>query len=338
MFLLGLQRSGSTWLTNIFDAHERSWVFMEPFAPDYGIFPEFPETNFFLDESSPGLERVLRELMPKRLVHFKKLLSQRSVENARWFRAERSLVKLALSRRRWLPASVVGRVRKTELLNLNRMDESAPLVDKVARPDAWVIKELRLAGKVRLLNHAFPEARFVALVRHPCANVQAIASWFERGRLRELRKDLDTFVPKISAQRVGERYGDQLAACRSGSELHRIALYWRVHNEALVDALVGLPNALIVTYEELASAPLPTVSRILDFCGLPSSEAVVRYVRESSTTPLTGGGLITTLRDSATHYRAWEKKVSTELREATQLMVADSPLMSRFAPFYGAPA
>jgi hypothetical protein len=337
-FLLGLQRSGSTWLTNIFDAHEQAWVFMEPFAPDYGIFPEFPETNFFLEESSPALRALLREQMPERLLHFKQLFGSRALRSARWFRAERSLVRLMLARSRLLPELVQSRVRKTELLNLNRMDPHAPVVDKDAPPRTWIIKELRLAGKIRLLRDAFPDARFVVLLRHPCANVHAIAAWFARGRLKELRRDLNSFVATLSAQRLGERYQKQLEACRLGDETHRLALYWRVHNEALVEELAQHAAALVLTYEELASSPQSTAARILEFCGLPPSDSVLRYVTASSTTSAADTGRITTLRDSATHYRAWQEKVAPALRKATETLTHDSALLNLFAPYYDAGA
>ncbi len=337
-FLLGLQRSGSTWLTNILDAHERAWVFMEPFAPDYGIFPEFPETAFFLEESSPRIEQLLRERMPERLLHYKKLLTARSVQGEAWFRAERTLLRLMLRQRKLLPKSVWQRVRKTELLNLNRMDDDAPIVDKVSHPDTWVIKELRLAGKLPVLRQAYPDARFVVLLRHPCANVHAIAAWFERGRLRELRRDLDTFVAKMSAQVAGARYAEQLRLCRSGTEAHLIALYWRIHNEALVDQLSGSAQALILPYEELAVSPAPTVARILDFCGLPSSASVEKYVAESSNSSVDAASPITTLRNSATHFRAWEAKIPPAVRETTLAVVQGSPLLAMFDRFYEAGA
>jgi hypothetical protein len=337
-FLLGLQRSGSTWLTNILDAHERAWVFMEPFAPDYGIFPEFPETAFFMDESSPGIEQLLRKRMPERLLRYKQLLTARSVRSKAWFRAERTVLRLMLRQRNLLPKSLWQRARKTELLNLNRMDDDAPIVDKASHPDTWVIKELRLAGKVPVLRQAYPDARFVVLIRHPLANVHAIAAWFERGRLRELRRDLDSFVAKMSAQAVGSRYAEQLRLCRNGTEAHRIALYWRVHNEALVDQLSGSNQALILTYEELAVSPASTVARMVDFCGLPGSASVQKYVEESSNSSVVAASPITTLRNSATHFRAWEAKISPAVREATLEVVQGTRLLPMFSRFYEAGA
>ncbi len=335
-FLLGIQRSGSTWLTNILDAHEDTWVFMEPFAPDYGIFADFPETSLFLEESSPGIEQVLREKMPKRLLHYKQGVAPQTISSARWFRAQRGVLQLLLERRRLLPRTVAARLRKTELLNLNRMDADAPIVDKSVQPETWVIKELRLAGKVKLLAKAYPEARFVALIRHPCANVQAIDAWFRKGRLKELRRDLDGFVAKLSAQVVGQGYQRELELCRRGGELERIALYWRVHNEALQRSLADNPNALVLTYEELASAPEATARRVFAHCGLSASETALRYVRKSSTSDVQPGSPITTVRDSASHYRAWEKKISPALRERALEVVNGSSLLPLFAPFYTA--
>ena len=60
IFILGSERSGSTWLANIFDAHPGVEFYMEPFADYAGIFPEVPGRNIYIDEVDHGMKQKVR--------------------------------------------------------------------------------------------------------------------------------------------------------------------------------------------------------------------------------------------------------------------------------------
>lgn len=55
VLILGCERSGSTWLANIFDSHPRVNLFMEPFAQYAGLFPGFPDRNVYLEAGNAKL-------------------------------------------------------------------------------------------------------------------------------------------------------------------------------------------------------------------------------------------------------------------------------------------
>ncbi len=60
VFILGCERSGSTWLSNIIDANPDVEFFMEPFATQIDIFPGFPERNFYLENCRDNLLEFLK--------------------------------------------------------------------------------------------------------------------------------------------------------------------------------------------------------------------------------------------------------------------------------------
>jgi hypothetical protein len=340
VLILGIQRSGSTWLANIFDHREDTLLFMEPFAPYAQIFPEAPPTSVYLTGVAPHAVDLFGGPLIDRLGRIKTLFTHRAATDPGWFRWERRTAHWLHRLKRLLPGRVASALRRHlerhQHVNLNRFDPTYPLSRKHRAPRVWAIKELRLAGWTPVLREALPGTPMIVIVRHPMANVHSILSWFERGRLGELRADLDGFLDRLSAQSAGEPYRALIDRCRTGSLAHRAALYWRVHNEWLVRGLEGFPGFQLVVHEELASAPLATVRRIFEGAGLPASPGAEAYVAFSSESgnPIAPTSPTDTNRNSVEDYRAWQTKIAPEVEDAVAAVVADSFLLPLFEPYY----
>jgi hypothetical protein len=334
VFVLGCQRSGTTWLSNILDASPHTLLFMEPFEPPAGFFPEFPDSSYFLESWSPHLDHVLRFQMRPLLYRHKYLVLSESLSDPRQFGLERALAKLGTRVRRFLPHRLQRRIRRFVTLNLNRMDGSYPVYPKNSRPSTWVIKEVRLAGKIPLLLHAFPRAHFLVIMRHPCATVLSILRWFERGRLGELRQDVATFLEKLEAQRAGEAYRDLIQRCRTGGLAETLALYWRVSYETMFRRLTDHPLAHFIVYEELATQPKETAMRIVADLGIPWSHSISQYVSYSTSTRVDKPGPLNTARQSATYFSAWAEEISPDTLHAVLEVAGDSFLARCFEPYY----
>ena len=102
IFVLGCQRSGTTWLANILDSSPDILLFMEPFSIPFNIFPEFPEPSFFLDHSSPHLDHFLQTEFPTRLMQYKTLISKKSLYDPARFQMERRLLRIGRKQERFL--------------------------------------------------------------------------------------------------------------------------------------------------------------------------------------------------------------------------------------------
>jgi hypothetical protein len=333
VFVLGCQRSGTTWLANLIDASADVLLFMEPFAPQYHIMPEFPESSYFLETPSPYLTHLLQNELPRRLQAYKSLVFSRSKTEPGWFRIERWLAQVVLRSR--LPI-IQSNARKFTLLNLNRMDAAYPLYPKKHDLAVWAIKELRLAGKIPVLLHAFPSAHFVVIIRHPCANVQSIVQWFERGRLGELKNDLNTYLDKIAAQKVAAPYYHLIERCREGSLAQKVALYWRISYETICKQLADHPGTHLLVYEHLATRPTEALQHIFRRIEIPWSDTLDDYIAySSSTTPEQATtNAINTVRQSETYYNAWTQKIPETMRREVLEITGDSDLMVHFEPYY----
>lgn len=337
IFLLGTERSGTTWLANIFDTSPETLLFMEPFAPDYHIFPEFPDATYFLEHSSPFLQGLLKDKLPERLLKYKHLLNDSSLTAPRWFQLERSIVSSTKRLSRFMPFILRERFRKFELLNLNRFESAFPVPLKHNNPPVWVIKELRLAGKIPILLDAFPNASFVVIIRHPAATIHSMLNWFQKGRLGELRQDMHTFLERIEVQNVADSYRDLIDKARQGDLVCRLALYWRMSYEVMCGQLHDLPRAHILPYEKLSVEPLSTTKEIFSQVGLEWSQALEEYVLHSTSESAgKGSSVINTVRDSRTYYQSWTQTISDTTFQTVMSMVGDSVLMELFQPHYDA--
>ena len=340
VLILGIQRSGSTWLANIFDHREDTLLFMEPFAPYAQIFPEAPPTNVFLTEGTRHVADLFGSPLIERLGRIKTLFTSRAATDPGWFRWERRSWHLLTRFNQWLPARVAlhlhRRLLRYHLVNLNRFDPTYPLYRKHRAPRVWVIKDLRLAGWTPVLRNVLPGTPKIVIIRHPMANVHSILTWLERGRLGELNADLSDFLDVLSAQSAGESYRALIDRCRTGSLAHRVALYWRVHNEALIRGLDGCPDFQLVVHEQLASAPLATVRRIFNELGLPASPDAETYVSFSSEShhAITVASPTDTNRNSAEEYRGWQTRIAPDVEDAVAAIVEDSFLLPLFEPYY----
>ena len=335
VFVLGTQRSGTTWLANIFDSHPECLHFYEPFAPAYGIFPYFPDEFTYLEPPATPIAVRLRHDLP-RLVDRKSRLFDPVHASRRQFRFEAWLMGGIESWGRRTRAGVPAFAAQFNLLHLNRIGQQP--VAYFAKHDPirlTAIKEVRLYFKLPFLAQTFPDARFIHVVRHPAAVVNSMMNFLQRGRLVEIRDRIDGFPARVGAQPRFEAYRPLLERVARGTLPEKLAAYWRVANETLAaDMAAAGSRAYPLVYEQLASDPLARVGDMFAWCGLSMTAATEEYVRESSTSRSQRKTVLDTNRVSATYYRDWVGKVPPEVLKAVESVCAGSPLMAGFAPYY----
>jgi hypothetical protein len=334
LFVLGTQRSGTTWLANIFDSHPECLHFYEPFAPAYRIFPYFPGEFVYVEPPATALAARVRHDLP-RLVERRSRLFDPVHASRRQFEFEAGLMGFVETWSRRARLGTPAFASQFNLLHLNRIGQQPAAYFPKSEIRLTAIKEVRLYFKLPFLASAFPEARFVHVVRHPAAVVNSMLSFLARGRLVEIRDQIDRFAPTVAAQERFEPYRPLLDRVSRGPLPEKLAAYWRVANETLAaDAAALGDRALPLVYERLASDPLARVAEMFRWCGLPESSETEAYVRASSTSRSERKTVLDTNRVSATYYRDWVGKTPADVLNAVDVVCGDSPLMAGFAPYY----
>jgi len=325
LFILGVERSGSTWLSNIFDASEEVLFYMEPFAPFNEVFRGFPSRLTYLDGANAFLEEVVSEGFG-RLRSYKYPLFDRH-DAGPWRRRAAHAVMTG-----YAAAARLARMGKPvtytryQQLNLNRLrNEELSRVRKLPEHCLTCIKELRLNFKVKLLADLFPGARFVVIIRNPLSQAYSAHKLFERNSLIQLRRHLYAFVETASRVDRFEKYRRALASLDEDTLLHRFVTYWFINYNTLLEDLEAIDGTYrIVTHEELSERPQAVARDLFAFAGLSYGEAVERYI-EASTTASSDGPKsdVDTARNSRTYYRQALKEARAEVGDAVQNAVRE---------------
>lgn len=301
IFLLGCERSGSTWLSNIFDAHPGVEFSMEPFADYARLFPGIADRNTHATGGSPGDCATLTDGYAQ-LASIKYPLLYRPGRPVALWRAEQ---RCAATLRRACQLAI-GRSTlwqdRYQLLQLNSIaTPMARLPRKNPCPTVRVTKELRLNFKLPLLRDALPDSRFIVILRNPAAQIASVQRWMGRGRLVELRRALDTFDARVTEQ---DRFSALAAACGSpgaNEEIEeQLARWWALNYTVLLEDLDRSGARYhVVRHERLAANPSRESGRLLEFSGLKRDAAVNRYIDWSSHTAAEHSSATTTVRNSA---------------------------------------
>jgi hypothetical protein len=307
IFVLGCERSGSTWLSNVLDAHPDVEFFMEPFADYARIFPAVPERNVYLDEPDQAhideIERGYAKLHGLKYPLFYK--SGRPLFLKIW---DRALVTLDRKISWRLTFTIPMRIQRYHLLHLN--NETIPLgrqTRKHKKPGIEVTKELRLNFKTGLISKVFPDAKYLVTIRHPGAQIDSIQRLFAKNSLGELKKNLETFIEDIGKDSRFAKYKDVIRQFHRGDDLQvTLVLWWLINYEVLLEDLnrFGL-EFRVVYHEDLSAHAEDEVTRILDFIELDMVPEINDYVIFSSK-PRGNIDVVSnvdTRRDSATYYR-----------------------------------
>lgn len=174
----------------------------------------------------------------------------------------------------WATAMALDPRRKPELLPrlVERYREEARAssprmyADK-SHPNLWLVPELA---------EAFPDARFIGVVRDPFATVASMLK--HDGVLEWLRRWREFPVPNSFLGITGEisTTYDELSLPT------RCALRWRAHRDRLdrLRPALGPERLHVVEYERLVLAPDETIGALAGFLGLPAPAEPPRIRRD----------------------------------------------------------
>lgn len=281
VFILGCERSGSTWLSNVLDAHPDIEFFMEPFADYAGLFRGLPNRNFHIDHKNNDAAKVVSDNWAY-LQRVKYSLFYNRKKSPYWKKIDRLVIS---------GLQVMGfpkRVRQFQLLNMNL--NNVPIqwqTKKTKIPTLTVTKELRLNFKVGLIQRVFPQAKFLIIIRHPGAQVASIMKLFQRGHLGELRESLRSLYGDLTNSDYKVKYLDYFKSLGSNPEIRELLLlWWLINYETLIeDCKRYCVDYKVVFNEDLSTYPIEQYKEILSFIGLGFHPAVRAYLTHSTMDP-----------------------------------------------------
>lgn len=328
VFILGTERSGSTWLANIFDSDSGTELIMEPFADYAHFFPGFPGRFCRVRTPDPDLVDMVRARWDE-LARAKYALAYRRGRPRSLRNLDRHLTLAIhqLARRFRMPPPLW--LLQHELLNLNQA--AVPVKQqpvKRATVAAQVTKELRLAFKSAIVTSAFPDARVIVPLRHPVLQVASILKLLKRGHLGELRRDMTSFRTMLRNSddmtpywALASRHAHRAEPCSP----QLLACWWVASHATILSDLrkSGVPYCLTWN-EEMSRAPLAECLRIMSFAGLPMSDGARHYIEASSRVEDDTRSPVGTRRDSSTQVERSVAAAPDDVRTIVSRVVRDA--------------
>lgn len=263
IFVLGIERSATTWVSNILDMHPGTALYMEPLSKNTSRFKKWPHRFVKINDLSTQARYFNTEFdyLKKR----KRFLFN-SITDADW--AWRCDIKI--SQKFW---DASARARDFFELNFNRMGTSGYPAKQTHTVE--IIKELRLNYNVPLLKHIHPGVKVVVVLRNYAANVQSVVHQIHKGNLSELAELLQDQFGKINEQTIFDYWAES---------------YNQLFNELEAEQI---PH-FVVRQDDLIQSGKETVDGLLSFLDLASAPSVYNYLSRSNDT---GGGKHSTKRD-----------------------------------------
>jgi hypothetical protein len=274
--VIGLPRSGTSWLGKVFDSHPDTEYRHEPdkhvrSVEVPGILPlaELPAREAAL-RSFVGAVLASRhpDVVGKR-PHFAKRHRGR---------ARAALRSTLAAAAKCLPEPIRSELSIPELIS--RPTASPRLV--------W--KSINGVGRIGALATLLPQARFLLLCRHPGGQIASILRGVATGKLPALPADSgDGQLATLVSSDHGRRHGLAVDGLRELGVVERMTWRWVLFMEKALEEIELLPNCRLVSYEALCASPVPLAREVFRFAGLGWEPQSERFVLESSSARPSGG-------------------------------------------------
>lgn len=270
IFVLGIERSATTWVANILDQYPHSDIYMEPLSGFNSRFGKWPDSRFDRLDDIKSKAIYFREEFEMLCGNRRWLLTRLSDSSAAW-RADLALAEL-LVRKNCASDGV------KDFLELNFHRKTGGRSSSRQPPRHTVIKELRLNYNADLLPELDPDVKVLVVIREMASCVRSIMRHLEKGNLVDLAADLEREYTTVDLAAVGS--------------------YWVRSYKTLLDTLAkeDVPHR-VVSHTALMQNPRAHVEDIFQFLGWEVDEQVEAYLVRSDTE---GTGKHDTRRSRAT--------------------------------------
>lgn len=311
VFIVGMPRSGTTWLAKLFDAHPEVLYRHEPdsAAPNLGL------PNVVLREEW----EQYRELAG---THFRQLLSTSTLksEGVRpWFsKTYRGGGAEAI--RRAICVSLRAAEGIDSLRDWARRQTIPDLVSAKDRDNvSLVLKSVVAWGRVGLYADLLPHVQFVIVLRHPCGFV---ASQLRGKSLKALAGVEKVPVQAMCRTEAARRRGLDSAQLEGLPLMEKLAWEWVIFNEKMIEETEGRQNCRLVKYEDVCADPAEELKSLYDFCGLEMAAQTRSFLEASSKGSSDAVRYYSLFRDPLKAATKWRTELPEEQQESVRRIAA----------------
>ena len=275
LFIVGMPRSGTTWLAKIFDSHPRVLYRHEPDIArrpaELPVYCPPDQVERYLPQAKSYLSAALA------------VRNTRTVGTRPLFEKEYR-TRLAHTARAGLILGIKTIERIDRLSAWARRVSVPDLVRPGTVPALTVFKSVNALGHLNLLMRASPGARAVLIVRHPCGHVASILRGQRLGKFESGIGSGDDlkFFQHLALTPEAECHRLDTTAFRGMTSVERLAWRWALSNDKAMADFADDHRLQVVRYEDLCADPMAVARALFAATGLDWSDRSERFVAAST--------------------------------------------------------
>ena len=310
LMIVGLPRSGTSWLGALFDSHPRTTYLHKPDTIDR--CPELP--HFFLNNNWHECSDLVR-------IYIGQLVKQRGLRAVykHPFFAKDYRSEAARLGRGALIASLRALNRPSRRLSKWMRGWQIPDLGRMSKSQLTVLKSVEALGRLPAIANGMSDMRVIHLIRHPAGYVSSQIRGLEMGKFVN-----NAFLPRQFALEPAQRRGMSGAEAAKLPDVERLAWSWMVMNEWALETTQSMPNVRTVIYDDVAANPLHQTRELFQWAGLDWSPRTERFLGQNFAARHDADGFYSVDRNPAASADGWRRRLSPAVIERIYGVVTGS--------------
>jgi hypothetical protein len=312
IMLMGLPRSGTTWLGKIFDSHPETLYRHEPDSYEkiagVPILPAVADTELYRNAITG---------FAARLPFFRatKVTSSLPVFPKQYY----SSAQLALRRLAVFSTKLAGRV-------LGELPVPEVVTERTLLRQPLVWKSIESVGRLGVLSRILSAAPTVHILRHPCGYIASVLHGESAGQHATKTRTDENFsnYAALLETEPARRRGLTMEQLRQMPAVARLAWRWVLYNEKAAEDTRGRPNCMLVLYEDVCKDPRAHAQRLFGFADLGWNPQTETFIRSSTTS--NQDAYYSIVRDPLKSAFKWQKQLPAADIDVILSVVESSPL------------
>jgi|SRR5580704_10225757 hypothetical protein len=270
IFLVGLPRSGTTWIAKMFDSHPRTVYLHE--ADRGSALKTMPLTP---DVSEAEALRPMAKAFADSLLHRKDAYvvgSQPQFEKD--FRS-------GLATKLYEINTAVAKLCSAMKLDCPIF----PMVNYDEIPDLHVVwKSVGSIGRLGVFVRVLEKRHAILLLRHPCGHVASLLRGEASHKFPYPPSEDYGMFEILLGTAPARRRRLTLDHIISMHPTERLAWRWVIFHEKALQDIEGMDGCMSIRYEDICAEPQLHARKMLEFCGLSWSSATASFLKNSTAT------------------------------------------------------
>ncbi len=275
ILLVGMPRSGTTWLGKIFDSHPDTLYRHEPDSAE--PIPELPVAPAVDDwqryrQSARSFAGRLPAMRATKVAGSLPVFAKSYLSPFAEYAQRAVIVSAKLAARAFWECGIPRFVRYERVPQLRIV---------------W--KSIESTGRLGVLVRSIT-TRSILILRHPCGYVASVLRGEARGKFADTAASSEDYgiLKMLLDTHPGRACGVTMAALRVADPVERLAWQWRLFNDKALAEIQGRKDVLVIRYEDLCAAPVKQVENLFRFAGLSWAGQTEQFLAASTSAGRSG--------------------------------------------------